>query len=198
VARDPRVDAYIDKSAEFAKPILAYLRDVVHEGCPDVQETIKWGMPAFEHHGLMCGMAAFKAHCTFSFWKGALVLGADGAAGEDAMGQFGRITKRSDLPPKRTLVGYVRKVAALNEEGTKVPRPARQPRPELPVPDDLARALRGNRKAATTFENFPPSHRREYIEWITEAKGDATRRRRLEQTVEWLAEGKSRNWKYVK
>jgi uncharacterized protein YdeI (YjbR/CyaY-like superfamily) len=114
------------------------------------------------------------------------------------MGQFGRITKRSDLPPKRTLVGYVRKAAALNEEGTKVPRPARQPRPELPVPDDLARALRGNRKAATTFENFPPSHRREYIEWITEAKGDATRRRRLEQTVEWLAEGKSRNWKYVK
>jgi len=193
--RDPRIDAVIARSADFAKPILTYLREAVHAGCPDVVETIKWGMPAFEHEGPMCQMAAFKAHCTFGFWKGKLVLEGD-YKGEEAMGNFGRIESLKDLPPKKTLVAYVKKAAALNEAGVKVPRARKQPKPALATPPDLAAALKKNRKALETFEAFSPSHRREYIEWITEAKTDATREKRLATALEWLAEGKSRNWKY--
>ena len=195
--RDPRIDAYIEKSAEFAKPILTHLREVVHGACPGVEETMKWSMPHFMYKGMMCGMASFKAHCTFGFWKGALVVG-DGAAAEEAMGQFGRITAVRDLPSKKVIAGYVKKAMALNDAGVKSPtrsKPAKK-KPEAAVPDDLAGALRRNKAARVTFEGFTPSHRREYIEWITEAKTDATRERRLLTAVEWLAEGKTRHWKY--
>ncbi|MFL5578852.1 MAG: YdeI/OmpD-associated family protein [Gemmatimonadaceae bacterium] len=193
--RDPRIDAIIAKSADFAKPILTHIREAVHAGCPDVVETIKWGMPAFEHKGPMCQMAAFKQHCVFGFWKGKLVLAGD-YRGEEAMGNFGRIESLKDLPPKRTLVALVKKAAALNDAGVKVPRTKKQPKPALATPPDLAAGLKKNRKAATTFEAFSPSQKREYIEWITEAKTDATREKRLATALEWLAEGKTRNWKY--
>src|SRR3981081_2513394 len=138
--RNPRVDAYIDKSAEFARPILKYLREVVHAGCPDVEETIKWQFPHFDYQGVICGMAAFKEHCAFGFWKGALILGKKTA--QEGMGQFGRITSLDDLPDERTLIGYVRKAAELNEKGIKVPRRSQpKKRAPLPVPSDLADAL---------------------------------------------------------
>jgi uncharacterized protein YdeI (YjbR/CyaY-like superfamily) len=195
--RDPRVDAYIAKSADFAQPILTHLRDVVHEACPNVEETLKWGMPAFMYEGILCGMAAFKAHCTFGFWKGSLVVDSGGKS-LDAMWQFGRITKLSDLPPKRTLAGYVKKAMALNESGAKVKARPKRPKKEIAVPGYMTAALKKNRKALATFDGFSPSHKREYVEWITEAKGEDTRYRRLAQAIEWMAEGKPRNWKYMR
>jgi uncharacterized protein YdeI (YjbR/CyaY-like superfamily) len=205
--RDPRIDAYIANSAEFARPVLNHLRQLVHEGCPGVQETLKWSMPAFEYKGLLCGMAAFKQHCTFGFWKHELLVGpARPASGrkshgatstaKEAMGEFGRITSLSDLPPRRVLLGLVRKAARLNEEGVKVPRPPRKPPQSLVVPADLAAALKKNKSAAAHFEQFSYSKRKDYIEWLTTAKADETRSRRLATAVEWIAQGKSRNWKY--
>lgn len=196
--RDPRIDAYIARSAEFARPILEHLRGTVHEACPQVEETMKWSMPHFMYEGMLCGMASFKAHCTFGFWKGALVLGEDGRAEKDAMGQFGRIERISDLPPKRTLVALIRRAMQLNEEGVKSPARARKPKPPAEVPDDLSAALARNRKARATFEGFSASQRREYVEWIAGAKREETRARRLATTLEWLAEGKPMNWKYQK
>jgi len=195
--KDPRVDAYIEKSAPFAKPILKYLRKVVHAACPDVEETIKWSFPHFDYKGgMMCSMASFKGHCAFGFWKASLVLGDKAADG--AMGHLGRITSIDDLPPEKTLVSYVKKAARLNDEGIKAERTARRPKAPLPVPEDLTKALKGNKKAQTTFESFPPSHQRESVEWISEARSEATRQRRLETALEWITEGKSRNWKYAK
>lgn len=193
--RDPRIDAYIAKSADFAKPILEYLREVVHEGCPDVEETMKWSMPHFTYHGILGGMAAFKKHCSFGFWKGSLVVEETKKPG---MGHLGAIGSIADLPPRKQLIGYVRKAAKLNEEGVPARRSAGRARKPLPVPDDLAAALKRSKPALRTFEGFAPSHRREYIEWITEAKTEATREKRLVTTIEWLEEGKSRHWKYQK
>lgn len=197
--RDPRVDAYIGKSADFAKPILTHVREVVHSACPDVEETMKWSVPHFDYKGTLGGMAAFKAHCAFGFWKGALVTG-EATKAQDAMGSFGRITKVSDLPPKAALASFVKRAMKLNEEN--VPRPKSKvptlPKKEIPVPDYLVSALKKNRKAQATFDAFSPSHRREYLEWITEAKQEDTRRRRMAQAIEWMSEGKARNWKYEK
>ena len=197
---DPRIDAYIAAAADFAKPILNHLRRLVHAGCPEVVETFKWSFPHFEHKGVLCGMAAFKEHCSFGFWKGELILGrSPGGADGDGMGHFGRIKSLGDLPADDVLAGYIREAVRLNVEGIKKPSTAkRKARPALPVPDDLAGALKRNREAHATFDGFSPSHRREYIEWITEAKREETRRQRLATTIEWLAEGKSRNWKYAK
>jgi uncharacterized protein YdeI (YjbR/CyaY-like superfamily) len=200
--RDSRVDVYIEKAADFAQPVLRTIREIVHEGCPETTETIKWGFPHFDYKGMMCSMAAFKEHCAFGFWKGRLVLGEAKAAGDvpekESMGHFGRLTSLKDLPSKRVLIGYVKKAKELNDAGVKSPARSkpRVAKEELPVPDELAAALKKNRKALAAFEAFPPSHRREYIEWITEAKTDATRQRRLDTTIEWITEGKSRNWKY--
>ena len=197
---DPRIDAYIAKSAEFARPVLSHLRAVVHAACPEVEETLKWGMPSFTYRGkILCSMAAFKQHAAFGFWQGAQVTGNGTEAGAEGMGQFGRLTRLSDLPGKRELTGYIRQAMALIDSGAKrVPTKAVAPRAPLDVPDDLAAALKKNAKARATFDGFSPSYRRDYIEWITEAKREDTRQRRLEQTVEWLAEGKPRNWKYMK
>lgn len=194
--RDPRVDAYIAKSADFARPILTTIRDTVHRACPDVVEDMKWAFPHFTYKGMLCSMASFKQHCAFGFWKGALVLG-ESAKDADAMGQFGRLTRVSDLPPKKTLSGYVKRAMELNDLGVKVEKKApRRATVDTTPPADLAAALKHNKKANAAFTTFPPSHKREYIEWITEAKGAETRARRLAQSVEWMAEGKSRNWKY--
>lgn len=195
--KDPRIDAYIAKSADFAKPILKHLRKVVHAGCPEVVETLKWSMPHFDHKGVMCGMAAFKQHCAFGFWKADLVLERGESADKSGMGSFGSIKSLADLPNEKTLVGYVKKAAALNEAGIKAPgRTQPKKRAPIPVPDYFATALKKNAKARKTFEGFPPSHRREYLEWITEAKREETRNERMATSIKWLADGKSRHWKY--
>ncbi|WP_146473832.1 YdeI/OmpD-associated family protein [Vulcaniibacterium thermophilum] len=190
---DPRIDAYIEQAAAFAQPILRHLRAVVHEACPDVEEAIKWGAPAFLFRGkLMCSMAAFKRHAAFGFWNRDV---AGSRASDDAMGQFGRLTRVGDLPTKRELARRIREAMAAIEQGA--PR-ARTPRPRtpLPVPDDFAAALDANPAARTAFETFAPSHRREYLEWILEAKRADTRARRIAQAIGQLAQGKSRHWKY--
>ena len=198
--RDPRVDRYIEKSAEFAKPILKYVREVVHSACPDIDETLKWGFPHFMYQGIVCSMASFKNHCAVGFWKGALVF--DSIPGvkkskDPAMGQLGRITTIEDLPDKKVLTRCIIEAVRLNETGTKLPAKPKPAKKELVVPDDLMAGLKKNRKALATFESFSDSHRKQYVEWITEAKTEATRMKRLTTAIEWMAEGKSRNWKYV-
>ena len=196
---DPRVDEYIDRSADFAKPILTHLRNLVHKACPEITETLKWSMPAFEYKGIVCGIAAFKEHCTFGFWKHSL-LEYDGFSTENtAMGSFGRITSRKDLPSDKVIVELVKRAVELNEKGIKVEKKKLNgDRKELVVPEILTAALKKNKAARETFEKFPYSCKKEYIEWITEAKTEPTRDKRLATTIEWLAEGKRRNWKYEK
>ena len=190
---DKRVDAYIAKAPDFAKPILTHLRAIVHEGCPECEETIKWNTPNFMYNGMLCGMVAFKEHCAFHFWKGKLVVDEDEKEG--AGRQFGKLSKVSDLPSKKVLLAYVKKAKALNDSGVKVKRPARA-KPALETPKDLIAALKKNKKAQATFDGFSPSAKREYIEWLSDAKSEETRLRRLTQAVEWMADGKQRNWKY--
>ena len=191
---DPRIDAYIAKSAAFARPLLEHLRAQVHMACPEAEEAIKWGFPHFLLDGkILAGMAAFKAHCTFGFWQ--RDAGDTDKAGE-AMGQFGRIEKLADLPAQRELQAQIRKAAALIRAGAKPARASKTPRPQLEAPADLLAALAGNAAARHTFGAFAPSKQRDYIEWIIEAKREDTRAKRLAQSIEWLAEGKSRNWKY--
>jgi uncharacterized protein YdeI (YjbR/CyaY-like superfamily) len=196
--KDPRVDAYIEKSADFAKPILTHIRKIVHKASPKVTETVKWGMPAFEYKGLVCGMAAFKEHCTFGFWKQSLLEQGAFSTEKTAMGSFGRITSKRDLPPDAMLVKLVQQAVELNERGIKVEKTKPAAKKELVVPDYLTAALKKNKAAQKTFDNFPPSCKKEYVEWITEAKTEPTRDKRLATTIEWLAEGKRRNWKYEK
>ena len=199
--KDQRVDAYIARSAAFARPVLNHLRKVVHEGCPEVEETLKWGFPHFMHKGILCSMASFKAHCAFSFWKGKLLeekLRGVARGKGPAMGDFGRLTSLSDLPSERVLIRCVREAAALNDKGVRGPN-RRSPKGErkLEVPGDFLRALKKNRRALATFEGFSPANKRDYVEWVTGAKREETRKRRLETAIAWMAEGKVRNWKYV-
>lgn len=193
-SQDPRIDAYIAASAEFARPILEEIRKRVHAACPQVEETIKWGMPNFVHAGgILCGMAAFKQHASFGYWKHALVMGE---AERDGMGSYGRLASMRDLPPRTRMQADLKKAMRLNEDGVKPERrkPASKPAPE--IPGDLAAALDKDKAAKATFDGFPPSCKREYIDWIVEAKREETRAKRLAQAVEWMAEGKRRNWKY--
>lgn len=195
--RDKRIDTYIAKSAPFAQPILKHIREVVHEGCPEVEEEMKWSFPHFSYKGMFCSMAAFKEHCAFGFWKSALVLGKEHGA-EGAMGSFGRLTSLSDLPSKKVLLGYIKKARELNDAGVTVSRARSKAPKELVVPDHFLAAVRKNKKALATFDAFPYSKKKDYVEWVTEAKTDETRSKRLATTVEWLSEGKARNWKYEK
>src|ERR1041385_1770035 len=194
--KDPRIDAYIAKAADFAKPILTHLRKLIHAADPDAVETMKWSMPHFEHKGIVCGMAAFKAHCSFGFWKGELILGR--SQGGDGMGHFGRITWLADLPSDKVLTSYIKKAVTLNEAGVKkAVLPRSKVKKELVVPDYFTGALRKNKKALATFEGFSYSHKKEYVEWITEAKREETRANRIATALAWLSQGKARNWKYV-
>jgi len=195
--KDPRVDAYIAKAPDYAKPILTYLRTTVHEVVPGVTEGIKWQAPHFDYKGMFCGMSAFKEYCVFGFWKSSLVLG-DEFKSERPTDQMGRIAALDDLPPKKKLVGYLKKAKELNDAGTKVERKAPKPKPPIRTPAFLTAALKKNKKAAATFAAFSPSHKREYLEWLTEAKTEETRNKRLAQALEWMAEGKARNWKYMR
>jgi uncharacterized protein YdeI (YjbR/CyaY-like superfamily) len=197
--RDPRIDAYIAKQKDFAQPILLHIREVVHAACPEVEETMKWSAPHFDYRGsMMCGMAGFKEHAIFGFWKGALLKGVspNRAGGGEAMGNFGKLKSVKDLPGKRELAAIIREAMRLNDEGVTVPRAKKAPKPAAKVPAELKAALAKNKKATAQFEAFSPSARREYIEWIDGAKQEATKSRRVAQAVEWIAEGKGRNWKY--
>lgn len=193
---DPRVDAYIDRQADFARPILAHLRAMLHEACPEGEETLKWGMPSVVYRGkILAGMAAFKAHATLGYWNDSML--SENEKNRSAMGQFGRLTSLDDLPPKTVLIDLTRQAMALIESGAKPPR-ATAKKASFKVPQDMRAAVDAVPAAKATFDNFPPSSQREYVEWVTEAKQDATRARRLAQAVEWLAEGKRRHWKYEK
>jgi uncharacterized protein YdeI (YjbR/CyaY-like superfamily) len=195
--RDPRIDAYIDRKADFARPILHHLREVVHSACPQVEETLKWGAPAFLYQGeILAMMAAFKAHATFSFWKGKLVV-PEAERGADAMGQFGRIASISDLPDRAALEAYVEKAMALTDAGVKAPRDKTVKGP-FEMPADLRAAIAAKREAAAHFGAFSPSAQRDYAEWITQAKRPETRAKRVAEAVTWICEGKKRNWKYEK
>jgi uncharacterized protein YdeI (YjbR/CyaY-like superfamily) len=192
---DPRIDAYIANAAPFARPILARLRAIVHAALPQAEETIKWGMPHFTVSGRnLAGMAAFKAHCSF-------VIHGEGRQGGDAgMGQFGKIAALDQLPDETALVESLKQAASriAAERSATTPRTRAVPKAPIPMPDDFAQALAGSPAAQASFDGFAPSHRREYLEWITEAKRDETRAKRIAQAIEWLAEGKKRNWKYEK
>jgi uncharacterized protein YdeI (YjbR/CyaY-like superfamily) len=215
-ASDPRIDAYIEKARPFARPILRHIRAQVHEAAREagvhVEERVKWGMPSFEYRGILCGMAAFKGHCALGFWKEALLFG--GAAGEadppagpapdaalrsEAMGQFGRITCLEDLPSDAVIRGFVREAIRLNEEGVKPPRgsgPGKGDREDAPLHEDFRRALEARPDVQKAYEAMAPGRRREYAEWIAEAKRDPTREKRIATALEWIAEGKGKNWKY--
>ena len=195
---DPRIDAYIAKSAEFARPILAHLRERVHAACPGAEEGIKWSMPFFSYKAApMCMMAAFKQHCSFGFWLSKEVTGG---SEEDGMGQLGKLATLKDLPPDRQFASWLKTAMALNEAGVKKTRPKAGAKPAPALPPDLAALLAQKKHAAArkTYEGFGPGAQREYVDWITEAKTDATRQKRLATTLEWMAEGKKRNWKYEK
>jgi uncharacterized protein YdeI (YjbR/CyaY-like superfamily) len=195
--KDPRIDQYIAKAAPFAQPILKHLRKIVHAGCPKVEETMKWSMPHFDYKGPFCGMAAFKQHCSFGFWKSSLVLGSTASNKKDGMGHFGRLESIRDLPSEKKLIAYVRKAVALNDAGIRSSRskPRTKPAPVV-VPSYLKAALQKNKNAQVNFENLSPSHRKEYVLWLTDAKRDETRQKRLATAIAWISEGKSHNWRY--
>ena len=196
--RDPRVDAYIAKQNDFAKPILEHIRELVHALCPATEEDIKWGAPFFMYAGApMCQMAAFKEHAALGFWKAALIDGMPPNAnnGGESAGNFGRLKTVKDVPSRKVLSPLIKAAMKLNDDGVVVPK-KKLAKPELDVPAELTAALARNKKAKSAFDAFPPSHRREYVQWIAEAKREETRAKRVAQAVEWMAEGKSRNWKY--
>jgi uncharacterized protein YdeI (YjbR/CyaY-like superfamily) len=197
---DPRIDAYIEKSADFAKPILMHIRQIVHQASPLITETVKWGMPFFDYKGPVCMMAAFKQHLGFGFWKASRLNDPDhllqGSDEESAAGSFGRIATLADLPSDKALMDFVQQMIKLNESGVKEPKKPAAPKGDLPMPADFDKLLRGNLATMDNFEKFSLSKKREYLEWFAEAKSEATRQKRIEQALEWIGEGKSRNWKY--
>lgn len=198
---DPRIDAYIAAAPDFARPILEHLRAIIHAACPEVEETMKWSFPHFMYKGMLCGMSAFKAHCALGFWKGELLIAKADDKGKEAMGQFGRIASVKDLPSKKELTALVKRAMKLNDDGVKaVPgrTKAAAPKPPPATPPYLTEALAARPAALEHYTAFTPGKQREYVEWLEEAKTEATRLRRLEQAVEWIAEGKARNWKYEK
>jgi uncharacterized protein YdeI (YjbR/CyaY-like superfamily) len=191
--QDPRIDAYIEKAAPFARPILTHLRALVHEALPDLGETIKWGMPHFTVAGKnLAGIAAFKAHCAFVIHG----RGRQGMERDPGMGDYGKIASLDDLPPAEEMKAKLLAASDTIRQGGGMARAKKAPREAIPMPDDFAQALEAQSAAQAVFEGFPPSARREYLEWVVEAKQPATRAKRIAQAVEWLAEGKRRNWKY--
>jgi uncharacterized protein YdeI (YjbR/CyaY-like superfamily) len=201
---DPRIDAYIEKAQPFAQPVLIKLREMIHKSCPEVVETIKWGMPSFEYMGPLCSFASFKQHCSFGFWKTSLIddpekfLQKHSAQGGEAMGNFGRITSVKDLPPARIMTDFIRQAMKLNADGIKIKKKKAVPEKVVPIPAEFQKALSKNSKAKFYFDKFSISQQKEYNMWIADAKTDATRDKRIADAIEWISEGKIRNWKYVK
>ncbi|HEX8018421.1 YdeI/OmpD-associated family protein [Mucilaginibacter sp.] len=198
---DSRVDAYIEKSPEFAKPILEYLRELVHETAPQVTETMKWSTPFFDYKGVVCAMAAFKQHCSFGFWKASLLYDPQKilSLADQAAGSFGRLTSIDDLPPREVLVEFILQAIALNEDNKVKPAPPKKApteRAELVIPDYFIKFLEAHPQAWLNLNQFSYSQKKEYIDWIIDAKAEATRLKRMETAAEWLTDGKSRHWKY--
>jgi uncharacterized protein YdeI (YjbR/CyaY-like superfamily) len=199
---NPEIDAYILKAKPFAQAIFKHYRKLVHKACPDIEEKTKWGFPHFDYNGqMMCNMAAFKQHCAFGFWKATWMKDSKkfAEAQGNSMGHLDRITDLQDLPADKVLISYIKEAMKLNDMGVKLPaRKKILHAKELIVPDDFKTALTKNIQAAEHFENFPPGKKKEYIVWVTEAKREETRHKRIETAIEWISEGKIRNWKYVK
>ena len=198
---DERLDAYIGKAAPFAKPILEHIRQLVHATSPLITENIKWGMPFFEYKGPVCMMAAFKQHCAFGFWKASRLDDPDHLLnpGEDAAaGSFGRVYALSDLPSDEALSEFILQAMKINESGKKEPAVKKAPaeKKELVIPEYFIELLNEHPRAKEIFEKFSYSHKKEYVEWIVDAKTDITREKRLTQAMEMMAEGQSRMWKY--
>ncbi len=200
-AKEKALDAYIAKSADFAKPILNHIRELVHKACPDVEEKMKWSMPFFDYKGeMLCHMASFKQHAVMGFWKAPLMKDSilvKNAKSEVSMGHLGRITSLKDLPPDKKIIAWIKEAMALNDKGVKLAaKPKAADKKELFVPDYFLKALNKNKKALQIFTAFPYSHKKEYVQWITEAKTEITKNKRIATAVEMIAENKSRNWKY--
>jgi len=194
VSRDPRIDAYIAKAAPFAQPILKHVRERDHAVAPEAEETLKWSMPSFTIDGkILMGMAAFKAHATIGFWRGQ-EMGLD--VSKDAMGQLGKLTSLDDLPPEGQLDELIRKGVELARTAPAPRKVKHEPKPPGELHPEFAKALDASPKAKATLDGFPPSARREYLDWVAEAKQEATRAKRIADAVEWLGEGKRRHWKY--
>jgi len=196
----PGVDAYIAKAPEYARPILKKIRSLFHQACPEIEETLKWSFPHFEYRGIVGSMAAFKNHCSFGFWKAALMKDPQkilSGVGDTSMGGS-KIASLDDFPSDKVMLAYIREAVDLNERDVKLPQKTKHPKKEVEVPDYFMAALKKNKKALAMFESFSPSHKREYVEWVTEAKQEKTRDQRLATAIEWMAEGKSRHWKYQK
>lgn len=202
--KDKRIDAYITKAQPFAQPILKHLRKLVHQACPEVEETIKWSFASFDYKGPFCSMASFKQHAVFGFWKSKLLKDPKGYLGERfnqggaAMGNLGRITTLKDLPPDRIILDFIKQAKKLNDDEKKLPTKPKKAKKELVIPDYFLAAVKKNKKALVTFKEFSYSNKKEYVEWVTEAKTEETRNRRLETAIDWMAQGKIRNWKYVR
>jgi uncharacterized protein YdeI (YjbR/CyaY-like superfamily) len=200
---DKRVDAYIEKSADFAKPILNHLRQLIHNAAPEITETIKWSFPHFDYKGTVCSMASFQQHCAFGFWKSSLLPDPENLLKlevQSAMGQFGRITSLEDLPAEEIMIKYIQNAVLLNETGVKVSQKKKErvSPADLKVPGYFSEALTKNVLAQSAFEGFSSSHKKEYLDWFAEAKAEETREKRVATALMWLSEGKSRNWKYRK
>jgi uncharacterized protein YdeI (YjbR/CyaY-like superfamily) len=199
----PKVDSYIEQAAPFAQPVLEHLRGLVHKACPEMEETIKWSMPFFVYRGeIVANMAAFKAHCSFGIWGREIVaaMRKDGLLVKGGgMGSLGKISSLQDLPKDAALLGYLRQAIVLVKDGVKTfPSRKKAAKPAVEVPAGLTAALKKNKTAAKVFAEFSPGKKREYVDWISEAKQEATKLRRVAQAIEWIAEGKSRSWKYEK
>jgi uncharacterized protein YdeI (YjbR/CyaY-like superfamily) len=194
------VDAYIAKSAPFAQPILQHLRALVHKACPDAAEKMKWSFPHFDYKGeMMCSMAAFKQHAVFGFWKAALMADPvllQTAQSEVAMGHLGRITCLKDLPPDKKITGWIKEAMLLNDQGIKLPAKPKKAAAPIKIPANFLKALACNKTAKLVFEKFTNAQKKEYVQWITDAKTEATAQKRMAQALEWIALGKTRNWKY--
>ena len=192
---DPRIDAYIAKAAPFARPILEHVRERVHAAAPEAEETLKWSMPSFTIDGkILIGMAAFKQHAALNFWRGQELRGAE--ASRDAMGQFGKLTSVNELPGNAELDALIRQAAELAKTAPAPRKVKHEPKPPAELHPEFAKALAASPKAQATLDGFPPSARREYLDWVAEAKQDKTRAKRIADAVEWLSEGKRRHWKY--
>lgn len=197
---DKRIDNYIAKSADFAKPILNHLRKLIHTACPDVEEAIKWGFPHYDYKGIMCSTAAFKSHCAFNFWKASLMKDAKlfTENNKSSMGHYGKISSLKDLPSDKIIIARIKEAMQLNDDGIKLPERNKAENKDVVVPDLFEKELKKNKQAATVFNNFSSSQKREYTDWISDAKTEETRNKRIATAVEWISEGKIRNWKYLK
>jgi uncharacterized protein YdeI (YjbR/CyaY-like superfamily) len=199
--KDQRIDFYIDRSSDFAKPILIYLRQVIHKACPKIEETIKWGFPNFMYQGaILCSVASFKQHCSFGFWKASLMSDPHrffSSNPKPAMGNFGQLKNKKDLPTEKILISYIKEAMTLNENQVKA---SSKPvvKKDLTVPDFFKKALNKNKTALKIFDSFSYTNKKEYVDWLAEAKTEETRNKRILLAIEWIKEGKIRNWKYIK